>query len=308
MTNQSSQPTTTDKPHAGDPPRLATAGVLVRGDGQMLLTKHALGPFTGHWSMPLVGVADNETAEDALARLMRLMLGVEPGPFEFLDTIYLEGDEGERFILNTFTCVDWAGEPKLRGGLYSEAVWAPPTEAHALDLLPEVRDWLAASSAAAGTPVAPTFDAATLERELIDARGGVLAAFDAIAAARRHDDLDGGWSPLDVLSHVADVEAYYLGEAKRCLTEPARTFRRFNDKQWADNAHLRPAEDETTIRARMQAVRGATIGWLREAGTLLDAYIEHETRGLGQIGERIQGMASHDRTHIEQLNKMAQGS
>jgi len=33
--------------------------------------------------------------------------------------------------------------------------------------------------------------------------------------------------------------------------------------------------------------------------------VEHETRGLGQIGERIQGIASHDRTHIEQLDKMA---
>ena len=109
-----------------------------------------------------------------------------------------------------------------------------------------------------------------------------------------------------MLSHVADVEAYYLGETKRCLAEPGRTFRRFNDKQWADNAHLRPAEDETTIRARMQAVRGATLAWLRAAAEdTLNAYLEHETRGLGQVGERIQGITSHDRTHIEQLNKMA---
>lgn len=303
MTNQ--QPAATNRPHAGDPPQLASAGILVRADGQMLLTRHALGPFAGHWSMPLVGVADNETAEDALARLMRLMLGVEPGPFEFLDTIYLEGDEGERFVLNAFTCVDWTGEPKLRGGLYSEAVWAPPTEAHTLDLLPEVRDWIAASAAEAGGVVAPSFDAAALERELTEARGGVLAAFDAIPAARRHDDLDGGWSAMDVLAHVADVEAYYLGEARRCLSEPGRAFRRFNDKQWSDAAHLRPREDEASVRARVQAVRGATLAWLRQAGALLDAYVEHETRGLGQIGERIQGIAGHDRTHIGQLQKMA---
>ncbi|MGE3855385.1 MAG: NUDIX domain-containing protein [Dehalococcoidia bacterium] len=303
MTGQSSQPAS--KPHAGDPPRLATGGILVRADGHMLLTKHALGPFTGHWSMPLVGVADDETAEDALARLMRLMLGVEPGPFEFLDTLYLEGDEGERFILNAFTCVDWTGEPKLRGGLYSEAVWAPPAEAGAVDLLPEVRDWIAASMAEAGSLATPAFDAATLERELSEARGGILAAFDAVPAARRHDDLDGGWSALDVLSHVADVEAYYLGEARRCLAEPGRVFRRFNDKQWSDTAHLRPREDEASVRARVQAVRAATVAWLREAGTLLDAYLEHETRGLGQVGERLQGIASHDRTHIEQLQKMS---
>lgn len=304
MTNASSSPSPA-KPHAGDPPRLASGGILVRADGQMLLTKHALGPFTGHWSMPLVGVADNQTAEDALDQMLRLMLGVEPGPYEFLDTIYLEGDEGERFILNAFTCVDWKGEPALRGHLYSEAVWAPPAEAGTLDLLPAVREWLAASAAEAGRLATPTFDPAALERELTEARGGVYAAFDAIPAGRRHEDLDGGWSAMDVLSHVADVEAYYLGEARRCLTEPGRTFRRFNDKQWSDNAHLRPREDEARVRARAQAVRAATVAWLREAGPLLDAYVEHETRGLGQVGERIQGIASHDRTHIGQLQKMA---
>ncbi len=296
----------TKKPHADDPPQLASAGVLVRDDGQMLLTRHAVGPFAGRWSMPLVGVADNETAEDALGRMLRLMLGVEPGPFEFLDTLYLEGAEGERFILNTFTCVGWTGELKLRGMLYNEAVWAPPVEANTLDLLPEVRDWIASSSNEAGAITSPAFDAASLEREIVEARGGIFAAFDAVPTARRRDDLDAGWSALDVLSHVADVEAYYLGETKRCLDEPGRTFRRFNDKQWADNVHLRPVEDEATVRARVQAVRGTTLAWLRAADeTTLNAYLERETRGLGQVGERIQGITSHDRTHIEQLTKMA---
>ena len=144
-------------------PRLASGGILVRGDGQMLLTHHALGPFAGRWSMPLVGVAAHETAEDALARLLREMLGVEPGPFEFLDTIYLEGDEGERFVLNAFTCVGWQGEPALRGGLYDRAVWAPPLEADALDLLPEVRAWIAASSAEAGTSFTVQLPASDIE-------------------------------------------------------------------------------------------------------------------------------------------------
>ncbi len=294
--------------HAGEPPKIATAGILVRGDGQMLLTHHALGPFAGAWTMPFVGVANQETAEDALARLLREMLGVEPGPFEFLDTLYLEGDEGERFVLNAFTCVDWQGEPTLRGGLYDRAVWAPPSEAGTLELVPEVRDWLLASSAAEGRPTAPTFDAAALERALADARGGVLAAFDVLAVSQRQTPLDGGWSPLDVMAHVADVEAYYVNEARRCLTEPGRAFRRFNDKQWADQHHSRPREAEVAVRARMQTVRGVTLAWLREAGVTLDAYLEHETRGLGQIGERIQGIASHDRTHIGQLQKMAGGS
>ena len=287
-------------------PRLASGGILVRGDGQMLLTHHALGPFAGRWSMPLVGVAAHETAEDALARLLREMLGVEPGPFEFLDTIYLEGDEGERFVLNAFTCVGWQGEPALRGGLYDRAVWAPPLEADALDLLPEVRAWIAASSAEAGTPAPQTHDRASIERAIADARGDLIAAYDAIPAAARRERRDEGWSPLDVLAHAADAETYFIGEARRCLAEPGRTWRLFNDAQWADLYHLRPAEDEATVRARMQAVRGSTHAWLTSTpAEVLSAWVEHETRGLVQIGARIAGIADHDHAHTDQLRQMA---
>ena len=288
------------------PPQLASGGILVRGDGQMLLTRHAAGPFAGRWSMPLIGVADNETAEDALTRLLRDVLRVQPGPFEFLDTIYLEGTEGARFVLNAFTCVDWQGEPALAGPAYREAVWAPPAEAGTLDLLPEVRTWIAASANETGTPAAPTYDRETITSKIADARGDVIAAYDAMPPALRREPLDDGWSALDVLAHVADVEAYFVGEARRCLAEPGRTWRLFNDKQWGDLHHLRPVEDEATVRARMQTVRGATLAWLREANEdMLAAYVNHETRGLVQIGSRIQGIADHDQTHTEQLQKMA---
>jgi len=288
-----------------DAPRLASGGILVRADGQMLLTHHALGPFAGRWSMPLVGVGDAETAEEALARLMREMLGVEPGPVEFLDTIYLEGEDGDRFVLNAFTCVDWTGEPKLRGGLYDQAVWAPPAEAGTLDLVAEVREWIA-SAAAGGAPTAPRHDGATVERAIAEARGALIAAYDAVPAATRRTPRAEGWSPIDVLAHAADVETYFLGEARRCLGEPGRTWRAFNDVQWADMHHLRPVEDETTLRARLQAVRGATLDWLRTTSPeTLNAYVNHETRGLVQIGDRLQGVATHDRAHTDQLRNMA---
>ena len=279
----------------------------MRSDGQMLLTKHAIGPFAGHWSMPLVGVADNETAEDALARMLRELLGVQPGPVDFLDTIYLEGGGGERFVLNAFTCVDWTGEPKLRGGLYDEAVWAPPAEAGTLDLVAEVREWIAASMAADGVPAMPEYDRANIERTIAEARGELIAAYDAVPAATRRTTRADAWSPIDVLAHASDVETYFLGEARRCLGEPGRTWRTFNDVQWADMHHLRPAEDEATLRARLQTVRGTTLDWLRTTSDdTLAAYVNHETRGLVQIGGRLEALATHDRAHAGQLKNMAE--
>ena len=72
---------------------------------------------------------------------------------------------------------------------------------------------------------------------------------------------------------------------------------------------IRGHEDRMLERMRRperQATLRKKLAWLREAseGTLA-AYLEHETAGLVQVGARIQGIARHDRTHIEQLQKMA---
>jgi len=286
---------------------LASAGILVRADGKILLAKHATGPFAGRWSMPIVGVADSETAEDALARLLRDILHVEPGPYEFLDTIYAEGQDGTRFVLNAFTCVRWEGEPALGAGPYCDAAWAPPREAGTLDLVPEVRAWIAAS-ASEGAPAAVAYDRAAIEGAITDARGDLIAAYDTVPAPSRRTAGAEGWSPLDVIAHAVDAEAYFVGEARRCLAEPGRTWRLFNDAQWGDTHHLRAPEDETAVRARMQAVRGATFAWLAAAGTdALNAYVNHETRGVVRVGERIAGIADHDRAHADQLRQMAAG-
>jgi len=132
---------------------VASAGILLREDGQMLLVRHAAGPFAGRWSMPLVAVAPSETAQDALARLLRGVLRVRPGPLEFLDTLEI-ADGAERLVVNAFSCLEWGGEATLGVGPYDDAAWAPPGEASTLDLLPEVRDWIAAQlrEIAAPTP------------------------------------------------------------------------------------------------------------------------------------------------------------
>ena len=132
-------------------PRLVSAGLLVRADGALLLLRHARGPFAGRWSPLLAGVADQETAEDALVRLLRDTLRVEhDGPFEFLDTLSLAGSGGEQFVVNAFRCEGWTGVPALVRGAYDDAVWAPRDAIYTLDLLPELRVWLLFGGAGGG--------------------------------------------------------------------------------------------------------------------------------------------------------------
>lgn len=289
--------------------QLASIAVLVRDDGKLLMVRHPSGPFAGRWSMPLIGVADAETAEDALERLLREMLNVQPGPYQFLDTMYLGGAGGERFIGNVFTCVDWQGEPRFSRQIFDDAVWLLPSDPGGLELLPEVREFLTtAFDDDSEMPAAVTYDAVSLTSELASAREALLAAYEAVPREQRGEVMEeGGWSPLDVIAHAADVEAYYLAETRRCLDEAGRVWTPFNEAQWSDLHRIYPAQAEDAHLARLASVRQATEGWLRWMdGDSLSAWINHPERGVAQVGSRVAKVASHDREHTEQLRRMWQ--
>src|SRR5690606_4284790 len=122
-------------------PSLLTMGFMFREDQTMLFVRHTQGPFGGRWTLPLIGVASTETAEDAAARMMRDLLHVEPGPVDFLETIYLTGKGDERFVANGFIC-DWEGEPSTTPEIFEDAIWAPPSVADQLGVVPEIVAWL----------------------------------------------------------------------------------------------------------------------------------------------------------------------
>lgn len=289
--------------------RLASVGVLVREDGKVLMVRHPSGPFAGKWSMPLIGVHDLETAEAALERMLREMLHVQPGPYEFLDTLYLGGSGGERFIGNVFTCVDWTGDPRFAREVFDDAIWLLPSEPGGLELLPEVREFLRTSfEAETGVIAAVEYDPTSLAQELTDAREGLLAAYDAIPSDLRAEVLEeDGWSPFDALTHAVDAEGYYIAELRRCLDEPGRMWVPFNGSQWGDMHRLYPAQSEADVLVRMEQVRRETLLWLKWQGPdTLRAYVSHPERGVTQVGGRVAKVAAHDREHTEQLRRMWQ--
>jgi ADP-ribose pyrophosphatase YjhB (NUDIX family) len=289
--------------------QLATIAVMVREDGKVLLVRHPIGPFAGKWSMPLIGVADHETAEVALERMFRDMMHIEPGPFEFLDTLYLAGSGGERFIGNAFTCVDWTGDLRFSREVFDDAIWVRANAPGGIDLLPEVREFLAtAFTEDSGVVAAVQYDALSLTAELAGAREQLIAAFDAFPVEMRAEVLDeGGWSPLDAIAHAADAEAYYIAELRRCMDEPGRVWISFNGGQWGDMHRLRPVEDEAAVRERLVQVRSETESWLRWTGPdVLQAWVNHPERGVVQAGSRVAKVAAHDREHTEQIRRMWQ--
>ena len=300
-------------------PLLAAAVVLMREDDAILLVRHAArgdgaagpGPLDERWTLPMTGIAGFETAEVAVERVCRDQLHIEPGPFEFNDTIYLVGRDGTRFVVNAFLCVEWSGEPRTSAQDYADAAWVAP--AHALAVDGELVEGLEAWIAGAFGREAAEATAEALGLELEEAHEQLLAALEAIPVPLRHDPLAGDWSALDVIAHLADAEAYYAMETRRLLDTPGHTWRPFNDAQWdvarALYARNHEPEDPAVVRARLDAVRADTRRWLASLSPEdLAVFGNHAERGAVRVSDRVTKIVNHAREHAEQLRAMARAA
>ena len=133
-----------------------------------------------------------------------------------------------------------------------------------------------------------------------------MEAYESIATDLREQPLHDGWSPLDVLSHVASVETYYAAEARRLLETPGHSWRGFNPAQWEDDHRSRPAETEAEARSRLDAARRRTLEWLGPLNEeQLALYGNHPERGAVTVGDRVDKIGRHEREHVEQLRELA---
>ena len=309
---------------SGPPERpLVAAAALLRGDGRVLLVRAAdasrAGAAEGRWTLPAEPVADDETAEAALARLLRERLRVAGGEIEFAESVALP-----EAIANVFRCTGWSGDPRYSSADFADAAWAAPHAPGVADLADGVREWLAeafpapavplAAAVAAPRPSAPAGAVAApvrsptadeLASELEAAREALEAAYARIGEAWRDVTLDGGWTPLDLLDHCATVEAYYASESRRLAERPGHTWRPFSPDQEASDRAARPRPGDRETRERLRAVRQGTLEWVGCLGADdLAAYGNHAERGAVRVGERVRLVAEHDRAHAAQLAAM----
>lgn len=293
--------------HTDETPQMFSAALLLREDGKLLLVRHRsndaqLAGFAARWSLPMQAVAEDETAEHALQRVLRERLHVEPGALEFAETISGAGRDSVPYVANVFRCTDWRGEPRFGGTHYDDAAWVRPADAgRQLDLAPELQRWL--RSAFDDAP--PAAEPAALSSALEKARDALLAAFEAIPAGTREQQLAGGLSPLDVLALAAGAEAYQVAETRRLLETPGHNWREFNEAQWEADHRSRPPQSEAGALARLDGVRGETLRWLETlSAEQIAAYGNHPQRGAVTVTDCIEGIARQDRGCAARLRTM----
>jgi len=114
-----------------------------------------------------------------------------------------------------------------------------------------------------------------------------------------------GWTPRQVIHHVADSEAQSYARLRRLVAEPGTMIQGYDEAKWAENKDLsyKVVEVSHSI-AVVAAVRESSYLLLQRlsAGTLKNAGI-HSESGAYSVGDWISTYTHHPLEHAEQIKK-----
>jgi hypothetical protein len=134
-------------------------------------------------------------------------------------------------------------------------------------------------------------------------------AFLTLARSLSESDLDTadqeGWTPRQVIHHLADSEAQSYARLRRLVAEPGTMIQGYDEAKWAENKDLsyKVVEVRHSI-AVIAAVRESSYLLLQRlsADTLNNAGI-HSESGAYKVSDWISTYTRHPLEHAEQIRK-----
>ena len=134
-----------------------------------------------------------------------------------------------------------------------------------------------------------------------------VAALDRSALDLKHPE---GWSPRQVIHHLADSEAQSYARLRRLVAEPLGSIiQGYDENLWASHPALGYEHDpiETPL-AIFSAVRAGSLAVLRHLEDEdLARYGEHTERGRYTLADWLAGYSKHPLDHGEQIAKALRG-
>ena len=134
--------------------------------------------------------------------------------------------------------------------------------------------------------------------------------FEVLVATLTESDLDtkhpDGWSPRQIIHHVADSEAQSYARIRRLIAEPLGSLiQSYDEEAWAKNRTLGYEElDVTTSIAVFRAVRASTLEVIKRLSPSdLDRYGEHSESGAYTVAHWLESYVRHPDEHAAQLER-----
>lgn len=135
----------------------------------------------------------------------------------------------------------------------------------------------------------------------------LVASIDRLKLDVRHPD---GWSPRQVIHHLADSEAQSYARLRRLVAEPAGSvIQGYDEGAWAASPALGYETDEIdTPLAVFSAVRAGSFAVLQHlTESDLVRHAEHSERGRYTLDQWLRDYTGHPLEHGEQFVKALRG-
>ncbi len=131
-----------------------------------------------------------------------------------------------------------------------------------------------------------------------------------LASSLKFEDLDRadseGWTPRQVIHHVADSEAQSYARLRRLIAEPGTTIQGYNEGRWADNEIIGYSYHsvESSIEV-FKAVRQSSFELiLRMDEGLLENQGIHTESGEYSVRDWMNSYINHPIDHANQIKKV----
>ena len=146
-------------------------------------------------------------------------------------------------------------------------------------------------------------------KDFADNYSAATNEFLALARTLSAADLDKsdaeGWTPRQVIHHVADSEAQSYARLRRLIAEPGTTIQGYDEGKWAENSTLGYSElpVETAIEV-YAAVRASSLSLiLRLSEAQLDNKGIHSESGEYSIRDWLRTYTNHPKDHANQIRE-----
>lgn len=145
--------------------------------------------------------------------------------------------------------------------------------------------------------------------EIAEKYEAATQAFLALVHSLADSELDlkdnEGWSPRQVIHHVADSEAQSYARLRRLIAEPGTSIQGYDEGKWAENKTLGYADTDITASiAVFTAVRKSSLDLLlRLTEAQLDNKGIHTESGEYSVRNWIETYTSHPLDHAAQIQK-----
>ena len=156
----------------------------------------------------------------------------------------------------------------------------------------------------------PTVDAsacATMIQELAAAPAAIAAAVKGLTDTQLDTPYrDGGWTPRQIVHHVADSHMNAYIRCKLGITEDNPTIKPYDEKTWAETIDGRTAPIELSL----PVIDGLHRRWVQFLNSLdmqaLSRTVTHPERGPMTLTDLLQLYSWHGRHHTAHITELRQ--